>query len=257
MAEPVLARGELAVDDLADEVRFTQRTSLARSRGTSSANGLALRASGGELLLRVDEGLVAEAGADSTDVKQAPGDGVVGAEQQPRRGTPQRRSRAAQLDLRAGRHHRRPLHAARAPGTLPAQVHDTGDRGFISTIAAIARKHGVSGHPGDGTNRWAAVHRSDAALSLAKAPAGARVHAVAEEGVPTREISEALGRALDLPVTSIAPDDIANHFGWIAGFFSMDLAATGTTTQRLLGWTPTGPTLVEDIDAGAYSVPTT
>lgn len=138
-------------------------------------------------------------------------------------------------------------------------VHGARDRGFIAAIAAVARERGVSGYPGDGTNRWAAVHRSDAArfvaLALAKAPAGARVHAVAEEGVPTREIGEALGRALDLPVASIAPDDVAGHFGWIGGFFGMDLAGTSTATQRLLGWMPTGPTLVEDIDAGAYSTP--
>ena len=136
-------------------------------------------------------------------------------------------------------------------------VHGTGDHGFIATIAAIARQKGVSGYPGDGTNRWAAVHRVDAArlvtLGLHKAPAGARLHAVAEEGVPTREIAQAIGRAFDLPVTSIAADDIQNHFGWIGTFFSMDLSATSAATRELLGWTPTGPTLIEDLDAGAYS----
>ena len=100
------------------------------------------------------------------------------------------------------------------------------------------------------------MHRSDAArlvaLGLEKAPAGARLHAVAEEGIPTREIAEAIGRAFDLPVASVAPDDVKGHFGWIGGFFAMDLAATSTATRELLGWTPTGPTLVEDIDAGAY-----
>jgi nucleoside-diphosphate-sugar epimerase len=136
-------------------------------------------------------------------------------------------------------------------------VHGTGDHGFIATIAAVARQKGVSGYPGDGTNRWAAVHRLDAArlvtLGLDKAPAGARLHAVAEEGVPTREIAQAIGRAFDLPVTSIAPDDVQDHFGWISTFFSMDLSATSTATRELLGWTPTGPTLIEDLDAGAYS----
>ncbi|MFC8797750.1 SDR family oxidoreductase [Promicromonospora sp. NPDC057138] len=138
-------------------------------------------------------------------------------------------------------------------------VHGARDHGFISVITAAAREHGVSAYPGDGTNRWAAVHVSDAArlvaLGLAKAPAGARLHAVAEQGVPSREIAEAIGRALDVPVASIAPDDVVEHFGWIGGFFGMDLAATSTATQRLLGWTPTGPTLVEDIDAGAYTQP--
>ncbi len=139
-------------------------------------------------------------------------------------------------------------------------VHGAGDPQFIARIAAVARDKGVSGYPGDGTNRWAAVHRSDAArlvtLGLAKAPAGARLHAVAEEGVSTRAIAEAIGRALGLPVTSIAPDDVPDHFGWIGTFFGMDLAATSTVTRQLLGWAPTGPTLIEDLDAGAYSTRT-
>jgi nucleoside-diphosphate-sugar epimerase len=136
-------------------------------------------------------------------------------------------------------------------------VHGTADHGFIAAIAGVARQKGVSGYPGDGTNRWAAVHRLDAArlvaLGLQKAPAGARLHAVAEKGVPTREIAEAIGRAFELPVASIAADDVADHFGWIGAFFAMDLAATNTVTRELLDWTPTGPTLIEDIDANAYS----
>jgi len=136
-------------------------------------------------------------------------------------------------------------------------VHGTADHGFIAILAAIARQKGVSGYPGDGTNHWAAVHRSDAArlvaLGLSKAPAGARLHAVAEVGVPTREIAAAIGRAFDLPVASIAPDDVQGHFGWIGTFFAMDLTATSAITRELLGWTPIGPTLVEDLDAGAYS----
>jgi hypothetical protein len=71
--------------------------------------------------------------------------------------------------------------------------------------------------------------------------------------VPTREIAEAIGRAFDLPVTSIAADDVAGHFGWIGNYFAMDLTATSTATRELLGWTPTGPTLIEDLDVGAYS----
>jgi nucleoside-diphosphate-sugar epimerase len=139
-------------------------------------------------------------------------------------------------------------------------VHGAGDHGFIAVIAAVAREKGVSGYPGDGANRWAAVHVSDAArlvaLGLAKAPAGARLHAVAEEGVPTRDIAEAIGRALGLPITSIAPDDVQDHFGWIGTFFGMDLAATSTATRELLGWAPAGPTLIEDLDAGSYSART-
>ncbi|WP_214403808.1 SDR family oxidoreductase [Pseudonocardia lacus] len=135
-------------------------------------------------------------------------------------------------------------------------VHGAGDHGFVAHLTAIARRKGVAGYPGDGTNRWSAVHRSDAArlvvASLAKAPAGTLVHAVAEEGVPTRTIAEAIGRAHDLPVRSIAREEVAGHFGWIGAFFGMDLSASSSRTRELLGWTPTGPTLVEDIDAGGY-----
>ncbi|GGS19922.1 SDR family oxidoreductase [Streptomyces griseoviridis] len=135
-------------------------------------------------------------------------------------------------------------------------VHGTGDHGFVSVLAGVAREKGVSAHPGDGTNRWAAVHVRDAArmvrLGLEKAPAGSRLHAVAEEGVSTRAIAEALGRALGLPVAPVPAEDAADHFGWIGAFFRMDLAATSTATRELLGWTPTGPTLLEDIAAGAY-----
>jgi nucleoside-diphosphate-sugar epimerase len=135
-------------------------------------------------------------------------------------------------------------------------VHGTRDHGFIAAIAAVAREKGVAGYPGDGSNRWAAVHRSDAArlvaLGLEKAPAGARLHAVAEQGVPVREIAEAMGRAFDLPVASIPADEVQDHFGWVGNFFAMDLQASSTATRELLGWTPTGPTLVQDLDAGAY-----
>jgi len=141
--------------------------------------------------------------------------------------------------------------ASPPPCTAPATTD------FIATKAAAARDKGVSGYPADGTNRWAAVHRTDAAhlvtLGLGKAPAGACLHAVAEEGIPTREIAEAIGRAFDLPVTSVPPDDVAGHFGWISTLFAMDLPATSTATRELLGWTPTAPTLIEDIDTGAYS----
>ncbi len=139
-------------------------------------------------------------------------------------------------------------------------VHGKGDHRFIAAIAAVAREKGVSGYPGDGTNQWPAVHRSDAArlvaLGLEKAPAGAILHSVAESGVPTRDIAEAIGRAFDLPVRSIPLDSAQDHFGWIGGFFPMDAVATSLVTRELLGWTPIGPTLIEDIDAGAYSVAT-
>jgi hypothetical protein len=101
------------------------------------------------------------------------------------------------------------------------------------------------------------VHRSDAArlvaLGLTQAPAGARLHAVAESGIATRDIAEAIGRVFHLPVASIASDDVEAHFGWIGTFFDMDLSATSSATQTLFGWTPSGPTLIQDLDAGAYS----
>lgn len=135
-------------------------------------------------------------------------------------------------------------------------VHGRADHGFVARLVSIARDKGVSGYPGDGANRWAAVHVTDAArmvtLGLEKAPAGARLHAVAEEGVPTEQMAHAIGRAFDLPVESIAEDEMAEHFGWIGRFFGMDLAATSAATRALLGWLPVGPTLIEDIDAGAY-----
>src|SRR4051794_31338747 len=135
-------------------------------------------------------------------------------------------------------------------------VHGTGDHGFIAALVTIAREKGTAGYVGDGTNRWPAIHRSDAAqiirLGFEKASAGAILHAVAEEGIATREIAEAIGRSLDLPVTSIAPEDAQEHFGWIGRFFSMDAPASSALTQELLGWVPTGPTLLQDLDAGAY-----
>lgn len=135
-------------------------------------------------------------------------------------------------------------------------THGTGDHGFIATLCQVARDRGVSGYPGEGLNRWAAVHVADAArmvvLGLEKAPAGSRLHAVAEEGIPTRVIAEAIGRAFDVPVAAIPGDRVQEHFGWIGGFFSGDMAASSAATQRLLGWAPTGPTLVDDIDGGAY-----
>jgi nucleoside-diphosphate-sugar epimerase len=130
-------------------------------------------------------------------------------------------------------------------------VHGPGDHGFVAQLVRIAQEHGVSAYVGDGTNRWPAVHRSDAAalvrLAL-EAPAGAIVHAVAEEGVPARDIASAIGQGLGLPVTAAAPD----HFGWLGPFFAADIPASSALTQKELGWTPTHPTLLEDLTAGHY-----
>jgi nucleoside-diphosphate-sugar epimerase len=137
-------------------------------------------------------------------------------------------------------------------------VHGQADHGFIATLAQVARERGVAGYIGDGASRWAAVHRSDAArltrLALEKAPAGARVHAVAEEGIASRDIAAALGEFLGLPTVSVPVEDADAHFGWLARFFGMDVTASSARTRDLLGWTPTGPTLLEDIAGGAYAV---
>jgi nucleoside-diphosphate-sugar epimerase len=135
-------------------------------------------------------------------------------------------------------------------------VHGAGDHGFIAQLVGIARERGVAGYVGDGANVWPAVHRSDAArlvrLGLEEATPGTILHAVAEQGVPTRTIAEAIGRGLDLPIESIAPEDVPDHFGWIGAFFGMDLPVSSEVTQERFNWSPTGPTLLEDLANGAY-----
>lgn len=136
-------------------------------------------------------------------------------------------------------------------------THGTGDHGFIAAIVGAAQRSGVSGYVGEGTNSWAAVHVTDAArlvrLGLEQAPAGTKLHAVAETAIPTRAIAEAIGDGLGLPVTSVDPADAVSHFGFIGQFFGMEMSATSDATRELLGWEPTGPGLLEDIAAGAYS----
>jgi nucleoside-diphosphate-sugar epimerase len=139
---------------------------------------------------------------------------------------------------------------------LPPTVHGEKDNGFMATLVAIARAKGISGYPGDGSNRWPAVHRLDAAhlfrLALENAPAGTTLHAVADEGVPIRAIAEVIGRHLDLPVAAVLPEDAAEHFGWLATFVTIDSPASSTLTRRLLGWEPTHPGLVDDLEKGHY-----
>jgi nucleoside-diphosphate-sugar epimerase len=139
---------------------------------------------------------------------------------------------------------------------LPPSVHGEGDHGFIAILIAIARDKGISGYVADGTNRWPAVHRLDAArlfrLALEQAPAGSVWHAVGDEGVPTRAIAEVIGRHLDLPMVSISPKDAAEHFGWLGGFFALDVPASSALTRERLGWEPTHPGLIEDLDQGHY-----
>jgi nucleoside-diphosphate-sugar epimerase len=139
---------------------------------------------------------------------------------------------------------------------LPPTNHGDRDSGFIAFLVGIARDKGVSGYIGDGANRWPAVHRLDSArlfgLALDNAPAGSTLHAVAEEGVPIRDIAEVIGRHLDVPVVSIAPEDAGEHFAWMAGFLGADSPASSALTRELLDWQPREPGLIADLDQGHY-----
>jgi nucleoside-diphosphate-sugar epimerase len=135
-------------------------------------------------------------------------------------------------------------------------VHGDGDSGFVARIVAADRAAGTAAYIGDGRNRWPAVHRSDAArlvrLGLETAPAGSVLHAVGEEGVATYDMASAIGQRLGLPVGSIDIEQAADRFGFLAHFLALDMPVSSARTQELLGWTPTGPTLIADIDQGSY-----
>lgn len=140
------------------------------------------------------------------------------------------------------------------------QVHDPVKQGLVTYLVALAREKGVSAYVGDGLNRWPAVHRLDCArlyrLALEKASeqrlAEARYNAVAEQGVPLREIAEAIGRGLKVPVGSKSPEEAGEHFGWLAHFVGHDVPASSALTQQRLGWLPTGPGLIADLNAMNY-----
>src|SRR5499427_4663362 len=136
---------------------------------------------------------------------------------------------------------------------LPRTVHGDGDRhGFIARLVALARDKGVSGYVGDGSSRWPAVHVLDAAhlfrLAVEQAPAGSRLHAVGDEGVPIRDIAEVIGRHLNLPTASAPAED----FGFLGQILAIDQPASAVLTRELLGWRPVEPGLIEDLDKGHY-----
>lgn len=139
---------------------------------------------------------------------------------------------------------------------LPPTVHGDGDKGFIASVVGVARDKGVSGYVGDGSNRWPAVARLDAArlfrLALEQAPAGSVLHAVADEGVPIRDVAEVIGRGLDLPVAAVPVEGASEHFGWLGGLLGLDGPASSALTRELLGWQPTHPGLLEDLGKGYY-----
>jgi nucleoside-diphosphate-sugar epimerase len=142
---------------------------------------------------------------------------------------------------------------------LPPTVHSSLDHhGYVPTLITIARDKGAAGYVGDGSNRWPAVHTLDAAhlyrLALEGAPAGSRLHAVGDEGVEFRRIAEAIGRHLDVPAVSIAPEEAANHFGFLAGFVGLDNPTSSAHTQTVMGWHPSHPGLIDDMDEGHYFI---
>ncbi len=153
---------------------------------------------------------------------------------------------AASLEARGGR-----VSVMRLP-----QVHDPVKQGLITYLIALAREKGVSAYVGNGLNRWPAVHRLDAAhlyrLALEKGSAGVRYNAVAEEGVPLREIAEAIGRGLRVPVVAKSPEEAGEHFGWLAMFVGVDVPASSAQTQERLGWRPARPGLISDLDQARY-----
>lgn len=140
-----------------------------------------------------------------------------------------------------------------------ASVHGVGDHGFVPRLIEIAREQGVSAYIGDGSNRWPAVHVLDTAplyrLALEKARAGSVFHAVGDEGVAARDIAAVIGRHLELPVVSVAPEEAEAHFGWLGAFFAVDAPASSALTQQWLGWRPTHPGLIADLDEGHYFQP--
>lgn len=123
-------------------------------------------------------------------------------------------------------------------------------------IAAADRAAGQAAYVGEGASRWAAVHRSDAArlvrVGIERAPAGSVLHGVGEQGVAMRDLAEAIGRHYGLEPTAISPEQAPTQFGFLAQFVALDMLASSAITRELLGWEPTGPTLIEDIEAGAY-----
>jgi nucleoside-diphosphate-sugar epimerase len=139
---------------------------------------------------------------------------------------------------------------------LPPTVHGEGDHGFVPVLIAKARERGEASFVGDGAGRWAAVHRLDAARLFAwaveHATPGSVLHSVGEEGVPTRDIADAIGRGLGIPTASIGPDEAAEQLGFIGVFFGRDVPASSALTQERTGWRPEHPGLLEDLAEGGY-----
>ncbi|MFT8316736.1 MAG: SDR family oxidoreductase [Sporolactobacillus sp.] len=144
--------------------------------------------------------------------------------------------------------------------SLAPTVHGEGDKGFVSILINIAREKGFSAYIDDGSNRWPAVHRLDAAnlyrLTLEKAPAGSQIYGRADEGVPFREIASVIGQSLNLPVVSISREEADAHFGFLGALAALDIPSAipepSTPTRELLGWKPVHPSLIADLEQGHY-----
>jgi nucleoside-diphosphate-sugar epimerase len=139
---------------------------------------------------------------------------------------------------------------------MPPTVHGRGDHGFVPALIGIARAKGRSAYVEDGSNRWSAVHRLDAAhlfrLALEAAPAGTRLNAIGDEGIAFREIAEVIGKHLEVPVVSLSRQEAQSHFGLFALFASFDVPASGELTRKQFGWHPSQPGLIADLDEGHY-----
>ncbi|MGJ5818376.1 SDR family oxidoreductase [Paludibaculum fermentans] len=208
-------------------------------RQAIEALGSALAGSERPLIVTGGIGLIAP-GRSATEEDRPPAEGS--------RGYPRVSEQTA--DVLAGR-------GVRTAVVRLPQVHDPVKQGFVSYLVEAARAKRVAAYVGDGGNRWAAVHRLDAArlyrLALEKAASGkdigvARYHAVGEEGISAKEIAEAIGRGLKIPVVSLAPEQAVEHFGFVGQFASLDMPAASALTQERLGWQPTGPGLDADLD---------
>ncbi|WP_405836474.1 SDR family oxidoreductase [Streptomyces sp. NBC_01518] len=139
---------------------------------------------------------------------------------------------------------------------LPRSVHGTGDQGFVPQLIAVAREKGLSAYVGEGAARWPAVHRLDAARlyrwALESAPAGAQYHAVGDEALPLRELAEVIGRRLDVPTGSVAPEQAVDHFGFLGLVASLDCPASSALTRKQTGWEPVEVGLIADLETGHY-----